>query len=235
MMMKMQYTVKICTASLLLCGAAWANPDADSSKAWKARREKNLKLGFTAERVDRALGECRKKGMTAGETDALLCPVYAASAESLPTECVFIKTEEGLAKQVDTALVAAAAEARLDCLRQADRMVSAVRQGRGGEHQHLVMHSCVALESGLPAEVLQNIFNRPGGFRYGRLIHVVEAGETLQLGGLDPKDIQQIMNDCLDRDLNYGEVMRAVDFIIAEHRSGKDFKTIHSSLWVRSD
>ncbi|MCF7816308.1 MAG: hypothetical protein K9M54_00360 [Kiritimatiellales bacterium] len=218
-------------AGLLFCGTAWT----DDSKDWKALREKNLKLGLDTERVDQTLGQCRKNGITAQEAEALLGPVCAAKAEALPTECIFVKIEEGLAKQVDAPRVAVAAEARLDCLRRAGRMVSNVRCGRGGDQQHLVMHTCMALESGLPDAVLQELFNRPAGFRYGRLIHVVEAGETLQLAGLEPQQTLHIMNDCLDRDLDRAELMRAVDFIIAEHANGRDFQSIHDDLWIHSD
>lgn len=218
-------------AGLLICGTAWA----DAAKDWKTLREQNLKLGLDAERVDQTLGQCRRNGLTVKDADALFHPVRAATTESLPAECIFMKIEEGLAKQVDASRVAGAAEVRLDCLRRADRLVSAARQGRGGDRQHLVVHTCMALESGLPEEVLQELFARPAGFRYGRLIHVVEAGERLQLAGCDPRQTSQIMNECLDRDLNRIEIVRAVDFILGERAKGRDFQSIHGELWIRAD
>jgi hypothetical protein len=226
---------RIFLLGLLLGGVAVAGHNVNPSKDWNGLREKNIKLGFTVERVDQTLAECRKNGLSVGATDALLCSVYTAHAESLPTDYVFLKIEEGLAKHADVAKVAVAADARLVCMRKADALILTVRESRGGEHQHLVMHSCVVLESGLPEEVLLNIFNRPGGFRYGRMIHAVEAAETLQLDGLAPEHIEHLMMDCLDRDLNRIEVFRAVDFVVVEHRAGKDFDTIHDELWVVSD
>jgi len=83
--------------------------------------------------------------------------------------------------------------------------------------------------------MLQEVFNRNGGRRYGRLVHVLEAGETLQLAGLDPQNTQHIMNDCIDRDLNRMEILRAVDYILSEQRNGRSFKAIYADLWVRSD
>ncbi len=234
-MKKMRHKVGIGMAGLLLCGMVLANHNINPSKDWKALREKNIKQGLDAERVDSALSQCRKKGMTVHEADAFLCPVYTAGSESLPPECVFIKIEEGLAKQVDPARVTVAAEARLDCIRRASRIVQSAHSGRGGEHSHLVQHTCMALESGLPEEVLEELFNRPESFRYGRMIHVVEAGETLQLAGLSWQDVQHVMNDCLDRDLNRMEIFRAIDFILAEHRKGRDFTAIHAELWIRAD
>jgi hypothetical protein len=93
----------------------------------------------------------------------------------------------------------------------------------------------MALESGLPAEVLQNIFSRPGGLRYGRMAHVVEAGEVLHLAGLRPSDVQQVMNDCLDRNLDGAATLRVVDVILSGRREGKSFESIYAALWIPKD
>ena len=223
---------KIILVGLLFCSATWTCQAATPSKDWKALREKTIMPGLAAERVDQTLEQCRRKGMSLSDTETLLRPVYEANDESLPADCVFLKIEEGLAKQVDAGQVAAAAEFRLTCLRQAVRLVSSGRPARGGGAQHLIMHTCMALESGLPAEVFQNIFSRPGGFRYGRMIHVVEAGEVLHLAGLPPSNIQLIMNDCLDRDLDGAETLRVTDVILTGLREGKSFESIHAALWV---
>ncbi len=218
--------------SLLLCGTVLAGNNGE----WQSLCDKNSHIGLDAERVNQMVGHCRKMGLSTRDAEKLLAPVIAAGEEALPTECVFIKIEEGLAKQVDVARITAAAEARLECLRKARKLLATNSSGRGGGGPpHLIANICLALESGLPEEVLQEIFNRPGGFRYGRLAQVLEAGETLQLAGLDPKDTQQIMDDCLDRNLNRHEILRVVDYVIAEHRKGSDFKAIHAGLWVRSD
>jgi hypothetical protein len=219
-------------AGLLIGAAAWAGPGNQPSGDWDALRNKNLSCGFAAEQVDKTLSTCRKRGLSVSEADALLCPVYAAEAEELPAACVFLKIEEGLAKGVPADQVRATAEQRLDYLRRADELVQAVRQRRVAQHEHLVTHTCMALESGLPETVLQNVFNRPGGFRYGRLIHVIEAGEALQLAGLAPGHIQHIMIDCLDRNLNGAEARRVVEIFQTGLKAGKPFDVLHDSLWV---
>ncbi|RKX43309.1 MAG: hypothetical protein DRP64_08415 [Verrucomicrobia bacterium] len=221
---------------LLVCGAAFGGPGQSASKEWKALCGKNIPLGLDEDRIDQMLGQCRKNGLSSQEADALLRPAYAARDEALPVDSIFIKIEEGLAKHVDAAQVAEAAEARLDCLRKARHLIDGQHPGRGGEGPpHLLTYTCMALESGLPEEVLQEVFKRQGGRRYGRLVHILEAGETLQLAGLDPRNTQQIMNDCIDRNLNRLEILRAVDYVLAEQRKGRDFKAIHADLWVRSD
>lgn len=222
---------------LLLCGVVSGSAEPSASKEWKALCGENIQLGLDAERVNQMVGLCRRRGLSTGDTEKLLAPVLAASEESLPAECVFIKVEEGLAKQVDADRIVAAAEARLECLRKARKLLASNPSGRGGAGSppHLITRICIVLESGLPEEVLQEVFNRPGGPRYGRLVHVLEAGETLQLAGLDPQNTQQIMNDCLDRNLNRMEILRAVDYVLSEQRNGRGFKAIHADLWVRSD
>lgn len=207
----------------------------DPVSSWNELREKNLHMDFSVARVDAAIAACRANGLRVTEAEDLFCPVYAAYAEELPTDCVFLKIEEGLAKRIEWKDVHIAADKRLACTRKADKLVISVRQHRGGQHRHLVMHTCMALESGLPEEVITAVFNRPARFRYGRMIHVVEAGESLQLAGLEPEQTQHIMIDCLDRDLTCEEVMRVVGIFQDGLREGKDFDTIHASLWVSSD
>ena len=231
--MTMRRTVEICMVGLLLCGTVLA---ADNGE-WKSLCDQNSRMGLDAERVSQMVGHCRKKGLSTRDTEMLLAPVLAASKESLPAECVFIKVEEGLAKQVDAARIVAAAEARLDCLRKARRLIASSPSGLGGGQgpPHLITRTCLVLESGLPEEVLVEIFSRHGGFRYGRLVQVLEAGETLLLAGLGARSTQRIMEDCLDRELNRMEIMRAIDYVLVEHRNGQDFDAIRAKLWLPAD
>jgi len=219
-------------AILLLCGVVVASHKKKPSESWAELREKNLQLGFSVERIDCTLEACRKSKLSVQEAEALLCPVYAAQEEALSAECVLLKIEEGLVKRIAWKDVQTAAKERLERLRRADEMVLAARQGRGGQHRHLVMHVCMAMESGLPEDVLVKLLGRPGGYRYGRMIHVVEAGETLHLAGLDSGDVLHVMNDCLDRDLSGAEIARVVDLVQIGLRAGKAFDAIHDSLWI---
>jgi hypothetical protein len=195
-------------------------------------RDQILAAGLPAERVDPAVAHCRRHGMTAADAEPLFRPACVAHAEQLSADFVFLKIEEGLAKQVDAARVAAVAENRLRYLRQAETLVPDGRQGHGsGGARHLIAYTCMALESGLPPEVLQAVFSRPGGMRYGRMVHVIEAGETLYLAGLPPANIQQIMNDCLDRDLDGTAIARVIDVVLEGQRQGQSFDAIHAALW----
>jgi len=223
---------KMVLIGLLLCGAPWTSPAESVPEDWKALRQKVIALGLTEDRVDHVLTQCHQNGMSVSDTETLFRPVYTAYEELLSADYVFLKIQEGLAKQVDATRVTAAAASRLDYLRQAKQLVSSDGQQHSGGHQHLTMRTCMALESGLPSEVLQNILKRPGRFRYGRMVHVIDAGETLHLAGLPPSNIQQIMNDCLDRDLNGPEILRVIEMVVQGHREEKSFESINATLWI---
>ena len=229
----MHDTVRAGLIGLLFCSVALGADDTEISKGWKNLCKKNSNLGLNGERVDQTLSRCRKNGITLQETDALLCPVSTARSESLPVESILNKIEEGLAKRIDAAQLTAAVEIRLNNQRRAARLIPS---GAGGAvRQRLIIQVAMALESGLPDEVLKELFERPGGFRYGRVIYVVEMGETLQLAGLNPQNTKQILADCLDRNLNRYEMIRVVDYLLAEHRKGRDFNAVHDGLWLRSE
>lgn len=184
------------------------------------------------------MGACRKGGLNAQEADALLCPVYTARKEALPADCILSKIEEGMAKGVDAERVAAAAEVRLAHLRTAQILLNENqprRRGRMGGPPHLLTRTGLALESGLPEEVLRAVFKRNGGARMGRLVHVVEAGETLQLAGLEPQDTRQILFDCIDRKLTPPEIQRVVDHVLSEHGQNLPFPEIRRQLWGKAD
>lgn len=233
---------RIVIATLLLCGMATAKQDCATLCNWKTLEGQRSCLGLSEDRVGAMLEQCRKSGLTAEEADALLGPVYAAQKEALPAEAVFVKIEEGLVKKVAMERVLVAAELRLDYLRSANELLTVPkktpRRFNGASHdgrKRLVLRAAMALESGLPKEVLQNVLTHADGFKPGRMSHVLEAGETLQLRGLDPAHTQQIMIDCLTRNLNRMEIFRLIDYILSEQKKGRDFKSIYPDLWVQSE
>jgi hypothetical protein len=237
-MMKTMYNV-LMVGLLLMCGRVLAGPDASDSAAWKALREKNSRPDVSATRVDQTLDSCRRRGLSAKDADELLAAVYTARAEHLPVGCIYDRIEEGLAKQVEVARVASAAKIRLECLRKAGVITASIYGdspgGQGGGPAHLLEHVAMALESGLPDDVLTEMFRHNGRRRIGRLTHVVEAGETLQLAGLAPDQIKQVMIDFLDRNLNRSEVMRAVGVLTDGLSAGKSFENVYANLWVVPD
>lgn len=236
--MTTQHRIGTGLVALLLGMTAQAEPTNMPCQDWTTLRGKNLQCGFPTEQIDRALGACKRRGLSAQETDALLDPVYAASKESLPSGCILLKIEEGLAKQVDAVRMTAAAQYRLECLRKARKIMDQQKRKpgqMGGGPPRLLTHTGLALESGLPDEVLRAVFKHNNGKWMGRLIYVIEAGETLQLAGLEPQNTQQILFDCIDRKLTPLEIQRATGFVIAEHEKKLPFPEIRRQLWGETD
>ena len=224
-------------AIALLCGSAFAGHSAKPATDWRDLRAKTQSADISEERAEDTLAQCRNNGMTLEETERLLSPVYSAHAEQLAASCIFLKIEEGLAKQIPIDLIRTAAEKRLNCMRRAHQLIHASQSIPGGQRgqTHLLNHTCMAIESGLPEEVLKTLFTRPEGFRPGRIVHVIEAGESLQLAGLTSEQTQLLMNDCLKRDLNRMEIFHMLDHVIGEFGKGRDFHSIHQKLWVESN
>lgn len=237
--MKIRLIVNIGICALL-CTTAWAGAEGrthNGCTGWKALHEKGLETGLSTNQVEHALRACQRRGLGTEEADALLCPVYDAQADGLPADCILSKVEEGLAKRVEAESVAAAAEARLQHLRTARKLIESQPRGRRhmGGPPRLLSHTCLALESGLPEDVLQAVFEHNGGKRMGRLVHVIEAGESLQLAGFDPKDTRQIMFDCMERNLTPPQIHRIVEHVIVEHEKGHSFPELHGRLWGKQD
>lgn len=252
---------KMAAIGVMVCGGALAQQGGPWTNGWRGIRCKNVEIGLSTQQVDHTLKACRQRGLSAEDTDKLLAPVYAAHKEGLPAGNICIKIEEGLAKQVPTDRIEAAAQARLNYLREAGKLVASMRlngsgrhgMGRGGGRgasrgmggggpggkrggmtgpPHLVENIGMALESGVPLAVFQEVFKHAGNSRMGRIMPVVEAAETLQLAGLKPEQIQRVLIDFLDRNLNRRGIQRGVDVLLKGMDSGKDFETVYATLWV---
>jgi len=182
------------------------------------------------------LAACRQRGLSSDESAGLFEPVYAAMEEVLPVECLYERIDEGLAKKADLERIDAAVRHRLECLRQARRLLSEVQTGRPGGGPlmgppHLLPNLGMALESGVSPELLKSVFLRPGRLRYGRLAHVVEAAEALHLAGLEDDQVRRIMGDFLDRDMNRSEMIRVVGLLQQGLAQGRAFDPLYASIW----
>lgn len=225
------------TVALLLCSGLFADQQGDQHpKDWQDLRGKNLAAGCPSELVDQTLGACRKHGMSVEQADRLMEAVFAAQAEHLPVECIFERIEEGLAKKADLEQIIAASNARLEHLREAQALIFAILSGTAEKHgdgqTRLLVNISMALESGLPEDMLKAVLLRNGHRRLGRMAHVVEVGESLYLAGLEPAQVQRIMTDCLDRNLNRHEMMRAAKVLQDGIASGSNFESVYAELWI---
>lgn len=222
---------------LYLCGLTDAH-GARGPKDWEELHSKNLKSGCSAELVEQTLGACRNYGMSVEQADQLFEVVHVAQAEHLPVECICERIEEGLAKKVDFERLLEASSARLAYLREARALVAPIlpepAEGHGDGPKKLIVNLSMALESGLPEDMLKAVLLRNGHKRLGRMAHTVEVGESLYLAGLEIAQVQRMMTDCIDRGLSRHEMIRATELLKEGLAGGRDFESVYGSLWVSS-
>ncbi len=239
---------------LMMCGCAYAQTNENCRVDWEGVHCKSVDMGFSEEQVEHMLNTCRRRGLSAEETDKLLVSVYTAHEEGLPAGNVCIKVEEGLAKEVPPERIAQAAQIRLTYLREAADLVASIRSkggagkgpgngggkglggrnggGHGGEGPpNLVENICVALESGVPVEIFEHVFAQTDRARMGRVVPVAEAAEALQLVGLKPEQYQLVLIDFVKKDLNRRQILVAVAEIEKELAADKDFESVYQALW----
>lgn len=171
-------------------------------------------------------------GLTPTQTEGILRPAQDAARDGLPSGTILSKIDEGVAKHASPEALAAAAEKRAACLREATRIVEA----SGGtckeeSGQALVSATALCLESGLDAERLSRVLHAGGGGHAMRIAAVMEAGEALHLAGLDHDTVEKLMIEFARRNLRRGEILRAVDFAERGKANGLDGPAILNALW----
>lgn len=210
------------------------------SCTWKSIERNKSHTGLTSVRVEDMLKQCRKNGLSPEEAKNLLNPVLTANQEELPAECVFTKIEEGLTKKANPSAIAQVAQARLECLRKAKKLLDETGAtetlARRSGTKRLLEQLCLTMESGIPSENLQALLNmdqRNPTFCHGRLLRVLALGETLSLAGFPPEESQKIMKDCRRLNIDGAEIQRVGEYLIQQRKKGVDFETLYKRLWLR--
>ena len=172
-------------------------------------------------------------GFSEEQSKAVSDCLAEAQSQDFPATALALRLEEGLAKNIDPARIVASLQARLGTLVQARAMAQAARYALepGSPGDDLLVAVALALESGVAADNLAEVLRRGNGQATLRIASIVEAGESLQLAGIDSETTRNLMNDCMDRDLRRMEVLRAVRYAIQQHRDGVGGADIRRSLW----
>ena len=183
--------------------------------------------GVAADRWNRLAARCPEQ-----QRD-MLEVARAAGREGLPVGAIVTLVEEGLAKQAEAGAVCAAAQRRLDALREARKMVmdSGYPECGAPPQQALMAAVASALECLVPRDALLGVLKIGGGTRAMRIKTVVEAGESLKLLGLDAAAVASFMGDFAGRDLGRMEILRAIRFVEQQHRAGIAASRIREMLW----
>jgi hypothetical protein len=171
----------------------------------------------------------------AGNATAEPAAIETAAREGLPVESVRTLIAEGRAKKVPEAELDAAVQRRLAALRSAKALLqeTGYMECPAAQRQGLMAAVAQALESRLSESALRETLQAGGGSRMMRIQAIVEAGESLQLLGVDGATAATLMQDFAGRDLGRGEILRAVQFITQQHRAGMTGPQIRESLWNR--
>ena len=187
--------------------------------------------GVDLNRVENFIARCAKANIPAEKAEKLLDPVVQAAKEGLPSDLLFEKLEEGLAKRTDPDRLRAVTQKRLETLRRARHLLLSSFDGKTNAPPCLLAQTCYTIESGMPEWALQPVFKESGGRRIGRLVHVLEAGETLRLAGYTPRQVQRFMEECLERGLNRRETVRAARFLIEGRKRKIPFQSLYHQVW----
>ena len=185
--------------------------------------------GLSSSRVEEMLTQCRKSGLSAEEAERMLAPVRAADEEGLPVEWVYEKVREGLAKRVDADRIVSVAEARTERLRSARRIL----RETGGVTPRLIARAALLMESGLSEADLGEWIGRCGGGRPGRMIHVMDVGESVLLAGGDSSEAVRVMERCLAADLSGMQMRRLSERISSLRGEGRDSAAVRAEIESR--
>lgn len=183
-------------------------------------------------RWQRIVRQLQANGLGMEAALACLAPVQAAARHGLPVEPVLTRVEEGAAKGVAANALQEAGQQRLANLQRAADVLQQTGYGiRNRRHDQLMKSVALALESGLSADTLQGVLARAGSRQSERLRSIVEAGETMRLGGMDEPTVGQMMTDFTERNLSRAEVIRASRFAVQRHGAQMEGTHIRQQLW----
>jgi hypothetical protein len=199
--------------------ATWEYLSAQSADGIKPARWRNL------------VQSCKAGGLTAETARQCLMIAEEACKNGLSPDPVLSRIEEGLAKNASPDTLLQAATKRVQAMKTVAPLVRAAGfdQTRPA-HDSLVMASAMALESGVSPGGLQGVLTLSQGQQAERLRVIIEAGQTLRLGGLDDEAVGKMMNEYMERNMRCGEVMRATRTALQQHRGEMDDSRIQTTL-----
>ena len=230
----------------LTCGSVLAGPGGGSGGGGSGRgggggaggasehqSGSNVSSGHHGASSDAVESACRARGLSDSDVEVLTAVLRSAEKENLPVGSLCAKLQEGLVKQVPVGLIVQAAEKRLGCLREANQFLENLkRQGaRGRGPAHMVEDLGVVLEGGLPIAVFEAVFARQETVRMGRIAPIIDAAEVLQLAGLRPDQVQQVLGELSEREMSRREVGQVVAELRQSVEKGLDFDAVFPLLW----
>ncbi|MCC5848511.1 MAG: hypothetical protein JJU29_10475 [Verrucomicrobia bacterium] len=131
-------------------------------------------------------------------------------AEGLPVAPLWERLREGRAKNVSDEVILEALDLRARHLREARGLLEEQSFSlRSPVVQDLWTTVARVREGGMPPHMIEELLSKAGGQSAGRLISLLEAGETFQLVGMDEETSRMLMTDFFQRSLTRSELLRA--------------------------
>ena len=188
--------------------------------------------GITVERWNHVLDHFREKPYTVANLQPCLDIVSAAAKQGLPVNGLWTLLEEGAVEQAAPAVLHQRVAERLDHLHAAQQLLAETGFAScASETRHELADTIArALESKLAAACIRRPLRASQGQAAGRLVTVVEAGESLLLSGVDDDTVGALMEDFIVRGLGRGEILRATGRIIQQHRNNCPTRLIIRTL-----
>lgn len=194
--------------------------------------DEGVRAGIDRARLEAMVGRLNRSGCSAEQGRQILYPAFEAARAGLPSDAVLAKVEEGLLKRASPPALAEASRRRLEALRTAKHLLSAANFSPVSPRARpLLVSTALALESGLPEQILASTFRRARGRPRSQVRSVVEGGEALWLARLEPPVVDALMADCVSRNLGHEDVLRVVRFATEKKRQGMAGPAIRESLW----
>lgn len=201
---------------LCLAGAAMGQ------EGWQQLAAEGASAGLDAEQFQELIGQCRRANLSLEATRTVAEGLFRAGKQQLPTECLYAKIDEGLAKGASAERITQATGIRVQMLERADALVKTHRPGDLRGRPGLIVAGALALESGVADTGVARLLADPNAHRPGWLMAAIEGLETLHAQEFPAKDAERLMVDALAQGLRRYELMQAVDLALRKQREGID-------------
>ena len=202
-----------------------------STNDWRSLFDEGRALGIDATRLQSVVVNCRQHEIEAVTGAQLLQPVYDIAREQLDANLVLVKLEEVLTKNVEHEAIIAAVKKRAESIQRAHTILHGARGQHVRCHDELIAAIVHALESGLPATLLQNVLQQCTNWGLMQQTTLMESGEMLLLAGFTIDAVQTLLTDFVTHKLRTNQMLCSVRSAIQAKKEAKDFAEIRRYLW----
>ncbi len=142
------------------------------------------------------------------------------------------KLEEGLAKKVPLNIIAEVLERRREMASKAVDIVAVANVRSRGENGMTVLVA-MALESGVDADVLDDLLRRTKDMSRGVVMAIVSATEIIRLNDINADLGMAFIEDCIQSQVNRPRILAGVNLLEKPDWQGRSYESIRDELWLQ--